>query len=222
MNHRARTRPLIRLLVRVPGCLALLSGLLLGGAGAAAAAPGWADPVPTRMLPMPPGGTDRIGTALTGTVTPLSTAVGEEENGDFTLSVTNTGTVTAQDVRVLLDEATAGNGVGSADGRCLSRLDVSSPADLWCELGDLEPQSTVTVEVHAYMLSCVWFDPEAADLRAPAFSWRIGYTDGTGARTANGPTPRWSCDGLAGGGAPRPGVPAARGTGVPSRLPVRA
>jgi len=51
------------------------------------------------------------------------------------------------------------------------------------------------VGVHAYMLNCVWLDPDtsAPQLHAPAFHWRVGYTDGGRALTVNGPTPRWSC-----------------------------
>jgi hypothetical protein len=173
----ARSRALLQQLVRVPGCLALACGLLLGaGAGDAVA--------------------DGPGSAtLDGQVSPVDTQVAPAQNGDFTLTVTNTGTLTADNVRVLLDDGQEGNGVGSPDGRCLSRLDAASPADLWCELGDLAPQQSAVVNVHAYMLQCVWDDPAGPTprLHAPAFHWRVAYADAGQARTMNGPTPRWSC-----------------------------
>jgi hypothetical protein len=199
MNRPRRTAPLLRALARVPGCLLLASGLVLGAAGTGAAAQGWGDPLWSaaaaagRVVPVPPSADDRGGAVLAGRVTPVDTQVAEDENGDFTLSVTNTGTVTAGNVRVLLDDATQDNHVGSADGRCLSRLDPNSPADLWCELGDVEPLQTVSVQVHAYMNQCVWLDPDGSAKRAPAFRWRVGYVDGGRALTINGPTPRWSC-----------------------------
>jgi hypothetical protein len=230
MNRRRRTPALPRVLVRVPGCLLLASGLVLGAAGAGAAADGWADPLAShaaflpsvlpagtpavfgapgsagapgpavsdpwdrsRVVPVPPSGDDLGGAVLAGRVTPLDTQVGEDENGDFTLSVTNMGTVIADNVRVLLDDATADNPVGSPDGRCLSRLDANSPADLWCELGDVEPLQTVSVQVHAFMNQCVWLDPDGSAQRAPAFRWRVGYIDGGRSLTMSGPTPRWSC-----------------------------
>jgi hypothetical protein len=145
------------------------------------------------MVPVPPGA--RGGALLTGRVTPSGAQVAPYENGDFVVTVTNSGSRAAQDVRVLLEDGADGNGVGSADGRCLSRLDAASPADLWCELGDLAPRQAVTVDVHAYMYSCVWPDPAGAlpRLTAPAFLWRVAYTDSGQARVLNGPTPRWSC-----------------------------
>ncbi|MBY8878417.1 hypothetical protein [Actinacidiphila acidipaludis] len=201
MNPRRRPRghALPRVLVRVPGCLALVCGLLLCGAGTSPAATAWADPTATRLLPLPPGG-DRSGAAVvTARVLPASAVVDREENGDFTLSVTNTGAAAAYDVRVLLDDAQPGNGVGSADGRCLSRLDASSPADLWCELGDVAARQTVSVIVHTYMGSCAGADQLASAPRspAPAFRWHITYTDAGTKRTANGPTPQWSCSAAA-------------------------
>jgi hypothetical protein len=191
MNRRSRA--LARVLVRVSGCLALLSGLLLGAAAPSSAAAPVGDPLPPRMVPVPPGA--RGGALLTGQVTPSDAQVAPFENGDFVITLTNSGSLTAQDVRVLLDDGAEGNGVGSADGRCLSRLDAASPADLWCELGDVAPQQTVTVAVHAYMYRCVWLDPTEAlpQLNAPAFLWRVAYTDDGQARVLNGPTPRWSC-----------------------------
>src|SRR5205807_1192610 len=98
-------------------------------------------------------------------------------------------------VRVLVDDGTDADPAGSADGRCLTRLDDGSPADLWCELDRLAPGRTATVGVHAYMRRCVWFDPARPLpwLRAPAFFWRVEYEDGSGVRSADGPTPRWSC-----------------------------
>jgi hypothetical protein len=197
MNRRragTRTRPrsLLRVLVRVPGCLLLASGLLLAASTTSSAA----QPAqPAQPAPTPPSAPSAAGAGavLDNRVTPLTAEVDEAENGEFTLSVTNTGTVTAGTVRVLLDEGSADNPVGSADGRCLSRLDAYSPADLWCELGALAPQQTVSVQVHAYMSRCVWLDPGSSSLRAPAFSWRVGYTDAGTPRSVAGPTPRWSC-----------------------------
>jgi len=147
------------------------------------------------QAPVPPGGDDRGAATLDGEVSPVDTTVAPAENGDFTLTVTNTGTLTADNVRVLLDDGQEGNGVGSPDGRCLGRLDAGSPADLWCELGDLAPGQSAVVAVHAYMLRCVWTDPDspASQLHAPAFHWRVAYTDDGQALTMNGPTPRWSC-----------------------------
>ncbi len=202
MNRRAgtriRPRSLLRALVRVPGCLLLASGLLLAAStGSSAVQPAQpAQPAPAvpnaPSAPSAPSAAD-AGAVLDNRVTPLTAEVDEAENGEFTLSVTNTGTAAAGTVRVLLDEGTEDNPVGSADGRCLSRLDAYSPADLWCELGALAPQQTVSVQVHAYMSRCVWLDPTTSTLRAPAFSWRVGYTDAGTARSAAGPTPRWSC-----------------------------
>lgn len=211
MNCRragSRPRSLLRVLVRVPGCLVLTSGLLLTAATTSSAAPAAptapaaagepaAPGAPASGVPVPDGRTPIAaaadGAVLDNRVTPLTAEVGEAENGDFTLSVTNTGTVAAEAVRVLLDESSEDNPVGSADGRCLSRLNASSPADLWCELGALDPQQTVSVQVHAYMSQCVWWDPTSSSLRAPAFRWRVGYTDAGLARSTTGPTPRWSC-----------------------------
>lgn len=202
MNRRSRAPR--RVLVRVPCCLALLSGLLLGAAGhaaadrAAAVAP--AHPRAGRTgaplrVPAPPGAGDRAGAVVTGRVTPVDAKVDRNTNGEFTLTVANTGAQPARRVRVLLDDGLDGNGVGSADGRCLSRIDTASPADLWCELGDLAPGESVTVGVHSYMFRCVWLDPYSSlpQLRAPAFFWRIAYQDAGQARVMNEPTPRWSC-----------------------------
>ncbi|HEY5835193.1 hypothetical protein [Streptomyces sp.] len=197
MNRRSR--PLVRALVRFPGCLVVLPGLLLGAAGHSSAATPAADhrsaARPTRVVPLPPGAGDREGAVLTGQVTPVHAEVEPAANGDFVLTVTNTGTLPATDVRVLLDDASDGNGVGSADGRCLSRLDGFSPADLWCELGDLAPRQTATVAVHAYMFSCLWLDPagSVAQADAAAFFWRIGYTAGGRAYLLDEPAPQWSC-----------------------------
>lgn len=192
MNHRRRIRRLLRVLVRAPGCLVLASGLVLGAAGNGSAAEVGPDAAPSRTTLTPAVG-ERGGPVLDGQVLPVDTQVEEAENGDFTISVTNTGTVTADNVRVLLDEASEDNPVGSPDGRCLSRLDSFSPADLWCEMGDVEPMRTVSVRVHAYMNECVWLDPLSVAQRAPAFRWRVGYTDGGRALSVAGPTPRWSC-----------------------------
>lgn len=188
MNRRSRT--LLRVLVRVPGCLALLSGLLLGAAPRSAAA----TPYGTAASAGPPA-TGRGAAVLTGTVTPGEAEVPLAENGDFVITVTNTGALAARNVRVLLNDGAAGNGVGSPDGRCLGRLDAASPADLWCELGEVAPRQSVTVAVHAYMFRCVWLDPNSTAplLHAPAFYWRIGYTDDGRSRLVNEPTPRWSC-----------------------------
>ena len=193
-RRRCRRRAAVRALFRVPGCLALVSGLLLCGAGTSSGAVGWADP-PPRVLPLPPSGAGSPGAVMAARVSPVDVVVGQEENGDFTLSVTDVGAKPAYNVTVLLDGVQPGNGVGSADGRCLGRLDTSSPADLWCELGDVAPRQTVSVTVHAYMGSCVWHDPAttAPQLAAAAFRWRIGYLDGDQPRTVDGPTPRWSC-----------------------------
>jgi hypothetical protein len=228
---RPRCRALVQLLVRIPGCLVLACGLVLGLEASAAGGPAAparraggpavttattitaattfattgaatfattafaADGHRPPRLPEPPGADDRGTATLDGQVTPVDTEVAPAQNGDFTLTVTNTGTVTADNLRVLLDDGQEGNGVGSPDGRCLSRLDDDSPADLWCELGDLAPRQSATVAVHVYMLSCVWLDPDssAPQLHAPAFHWRVGYSDAGRALTMNGPTPRWTC-----------------------------
>jgi hypothetical protein len=190
---RARSRVLVRALVRVSGCLVLACGLTLGAADASSAgAPH------IRFVPVPLGPDDRGGAQLDGLVTPVDARVPRNENGDFTLTVVNTGSFTADGVRLLLDDERDGNGVGSPDGRCLSRLDASSPADLWCELGAVEPGRSVTVVVHAFMSRCVGFDPDTSAPRqhAAAFRWRVGYTDSGRYQTVNGPTPRWSCGNL--------------------------
>jgi hypothetical protein len=198
-------------LVRVPGCLLLACGLMLaaadgsvasitaastgstGSTGSTAGADAKAPHV--HYVPVPPGPDDRGTASLDGSVTPVDTQVARDENGDFTLSVVNAGSVTAHNVRLLLNDEQEGNGVGSSDGRCLTRLDTTSPADLWCELGDVAPQQKAAVEVHAFMSRCVWVDPLASQpaQHAAAFRWRVGYTDGGRALTMNGPTPRWSC-----------------------------
>jgi len=194
-RRRARRRALPRVVLRVPGCLALVCGLLLCGTGASSAATAWADPAPPRLMPLPPSGDRSGGAVMAARVVPALAVVDQEENGDFTISVTNTGAVTAYDLRVLLDDAQEGNSVGSPDGRCLSRLDGSSPADLWCELGNVAPGQTVSVNVHTYMDNCAGADPGAlpSQLPAPAFRSRIAYTDAGRTRTINGPTPHWSC-----------------------------
>jgi hypothetical protein len=188
MNRRSRA--LLSLLVRVPCCLALLPGLLLG-AGRAAAVPAGA----ARTVPAPPGAGDRAGAVVVGQVTPPDELVAQDQNGDFVLTIANTGPQTARNVRVLLDDAAEGNGVGSPDGRCLGRLDASSPADLWCELGTLAPGQAVTVGVHAYMDTCVGYDPYSVlpQSPVPAFLWRIAYEDEGQARVQNEPVPYWSC-----------------------------
>ncbi|MYS24534.1 hypothetical protein GA0115240_16526 [Streptomyces sp. DvalAA-14] len=190
LPSRPRSRALPRALPRFSGCLALACALLLGAAGpSAATAPH------IRLLPVPPGPDDRASAVLDGWVTPFDTTVAREQNGDFTLTVVNTGGVAADNVRVLLDDELDGNSVGSADGRCLSRLDAGSPADLWCELGDLAPLQSVAVEVHAFMSRCVTFDPQSSAPRrhAAAFHWQVDYSDGGQPRSVNGPVPRWSC-----------------------------
>ncbi|MFC4031068.1 hypothetical protein ACFO3J_06235 [Streptomyces polygonati] len=190
LPSRPRSRALPRALVRFSGCLALACGLMLGAADSSSAkAPH------IHVLPVPPGPDDRGTAALDGWVTPVDSQVAREENGDFTLTVVNTGGVTADNVRVLLDDGRDGNSVGSADGRCLGRLDAKSPADLWCELGDVAPLRSAAVQVHVFMSRCVQFDPRSAAPRqhAAAFRWRVGWTVGGQALTASGPTPRWSC-----------------------------
>ncbi|SEO64941.1 hypothetical protein [Actinacidiphila rubida] len=201
-RRRPRRRALPRVLVRVPGCLALVCGLLLCGTGPSSAAPAWADPMAPRVLPLPPSGVRSPGAVVTARVDPAAAVVGQDENGEFTLTLTDVGDATAYNVRVLLDDAQPGNAVGSADGRCLSRLDASSPADLWCELGDVAPGQTVSVTVHTFMNTCVWSDPAtmAPRLPAAAFRWRIAYLDVDEPRTVNGPVARWSCAGDAAGG----------------------
>ncbi|WP_405589239.1 hypothetical protein [Streptomyces sp. NBC_01190] len=178
------------------GALALAAALPLGCAGDSAASDTGSAGTPyLRYLPAPIGPADRAAFALDGSVSPPVTEVAQEENGEFSLMVVNTGSTTAQDVRALLDTGQRGNGIGSADGRCLSRQDARSPADLWCELGDVAPGQGVAVTVHAYMSRCVWLDPatSAPRLHAAAFHWRLGWrTDGAGL-AINGATPRWSC-----------------------------
>jgi hypothetical protein len=190
---RPRSRLPLRAIVRVPGCLVIACGLMLGAADASSA-----EAPHIRFVPVPPGADDRGGARLDGSVTPVDALVPRDENGDFTLTVVNTGGFAATDVRLLLDDDRDGNGVGSSDGRCLSRLNASSPADLWCELGEVAPGQTVSVEVHAFMSRCVAFDPDtsAPPLHAAAFRWRVGYTDDGRAMTTDGPTPRWSCGNL--------------------------
>jgi uncharacterized repeat protein (TIGR01451 family) len=197
LRRRPRRPAVLRVVLRVPGCLALVSGLLLCGTGASSAAAAPGVPQAPRLLPLPPAGVAArsSGAVMAARVTPSDAVVSQEENGDFTLALTNTGAVAASNVRVLLDDALEGNTVGSPDGRCLNRLDGSSPADLWCELGDVAPGQTVSVNVHTYMNSCVAFDPAASatQLPPPAFHWRIAYSDGQRVLSMNGPTPRWSC-----------------------------
>lgn len=222
-RQRPRGRALLHVLTRVPGCLALLPGLvpalvpglLLYGAGpssAAAAAPA-GGPVGAvsaagavgaaraggagapRMLPLPPSGAvpRGAGAPLVPGVNPGDTKVAQAANGDFTVSVANTGSRTVTGVRILLDDALPGNAVGSSDGRCLGRLDPSSPADLWCEVGAVPPGGTAAVRVHAYMNQCVGGGP--ADPRTPpaAFTWRVAYLDAGLPYTVDGPAPTWSC-----------------------------
>jgi hypothetical protein len=183
----------VRVLLRVPGCLALVPGLLLCGSGTSSGAAGQADP--PRVLPLPPSGVRGGGAQVAARVSPADTLVGPDENADFTLSLTDVGAAPAYNVRVLLDGVGPGDEVGSADGRCLSRLDASSPADLWCDLGDVAPRGTVSVTVHAFRGACTDADRTAPAPRSPAaaFRWRVGYLDGDDPRTVDGPAPQWSC-----------------------------
>ncbi|WNI18550.1 hypothetical protein [Actinacidiphila sp. ITFR-21] len=198
-TRTARTRTGLRALAGVPGCLALACGLLLGSAASSAAKAPHAHTVPVPPVPPVPAVPAEPGSGgtavLAGSVTPFATEVAADRNGDFVLTVVNAGSTTAGDVRVLLDDEGNGNGVGSADGRCLSRQDASSPADLWCELGDLAPRQSAAVQVHAFMSRCVGPLPLFPLVRedAAAFRWQVGHTDGGRATTVNGPTPRWSC-----------------------------
>ncbi|WP_329137780.1 hypothetical protein OG552_28645 [Streptomyces sp. NBC_01476] len=197
-----RPRARLRALARVPGCLALTCGLLLVAADGSSAFPvpplGAVPRVPTpgiRPLPAPPGADDRGGTSLHGSVAPVDTEVARDQNGDFTLTVVNTGSATAQDVQVLMERSDEGNTVGASDGRCLGRVNTASPADLWCDLGDVAPLESVSVDVHAFMSTCVRAAPAATStpLHAVAFRWRVRYTDSGRALTLNAPTPRWTC-----------------------------
>ena len=61
----------------------------------------------------------------------------------------------------------------------LSRLDADSPADLWCELGDLAPGQSAVVAVHAYMLRCVWTDPDSPASARSRWATMAGFSGGS-------------------------------------------